>query len=380
MKKKLFLIFVLGFTFTGFAQQTINGSIIHEGMQRDYILYVPASYSGAVSVPLVLNFHGFGSNATEQMWYGDFRSIADTAGFLIVHPEGTLFNGTSHWNVGGWTVGSTVDDVGFTSALIDSLSTTYNIDGTRVFSTGMSNGGFMSFLLACQLSERIAAIASVTGSMTPETYNNGNPQHPMPVMQIHGTADNLVPYEGVFYAKSIVDVLNYWITYNNCDLTPEFTELEDIDPDDGSTVESYIYGGGDNGVTVEHFKILGGGHTWPGNAYGGEGTNYDMDASLEIWKFFSKYDINGLIEPTGKDEFTQTNLDIKIFPNPTRNIFSIEGEILTITSYRVTSVMGKTIMSGLVGPDNRHIDISQLPPDVYFLRIGDHTFKVIKSR
>ncbi len=212
MKNILLHIFIIGIPFIGFAQQTLDGSIIHDGMQRDYIIYIPGNYSGSTSVPLVINFHGLGSNATEQMWYGDFRSIADTSGFLIVHPEGTLYNGSAHWNVGGFTVGSTVDDVGFTDALIDSLSVMYNIDLTRVFATGMSNGGFMSFLLASQLSEKIAAIASVTGSMTPETYNNSNPQHPTPIMQIHGTADNLVPYGGVFYSKSIEDVLNYWVS------------------------------------------------------------------------------------------------------------------------------------------------------------------------
>lgn len=87
--------------FLGFSQETINGTITHNGVQRSYILYLPAGYDGMTPMPLVLNFHGYGSNASEQMWYGDFRSIADTAGFLIVHPLGSLFNGITHWNVGG---------------------------------------------------------------------------------------------------------------------------------------------------------------------------------------------------------------------------------------------------------------------------------------
>src|SRR5258706_3847373 len=157
---KIFLFYLL-FCFPLFlsGQQTINGTIMHDGLQRDYILYVPASYVPGTPAPLVLNFHGYTSNAFEQMFYGDFRPIADTAGFLIVHPNGTVDQlGNQHWNVGWGT--STVDDVGFTNALIDSLSAQYDINQDRVYSTGMSNGGFMSYKLACDLSNRIAAIAS----------------------------------------------------------------------------------------------------------------------------------------------------------------------------------------------------------------------------
>ena len=154
------------YPFAGTSQQTITATITHDALQREYILYVPASYTGSNAVPLVFNFHGYTSNATEQMWYGDFRPIADTANFIIVHPNGMLdATGTTHFNV-GWG-GSTIDDVGFTSALLDSISADYNINADRVYSTGMSNGGFMSYQLACQLSDKIAAIASVTGSMSP---------------------------------------------------------------------------------------------------------------------------------------------------------------------------------------------------------------------
>jgi polyhydroxybutyrate depolymerase len=269
---------------------------MHDGLQREYILYVPSSYTGDEPAPLVFNFHGYGSNATDQMWYGDFRPIADRRGFLIVHPQGTLFEGVTHWNVGGWTAGSTVDDVGFTEALIDFLSSEYNIDSARVYSTGMSNGGYMSFLLACQLSERFAAIASVTGSMTPETFNDCSPQHPTPIMQIHGTSDGSVPYGGNVWSKSIDDVIQYWVDSNHCNPTPTVTALPDTDPTDGSTVEHIVYYDGDRDVNVEHFKVIGGGHTWPGNPFGGGSTNYDIDASEEIWRFFSRYDINGFTD------------------------------------------------------------------------------------
>jgi hypothetical protein len=157
----------------------------------------------------VLNFHGYTSNDFEQMWYGDFRPIADTAGFLVVHPMGTVdLVGNTHWNV-GWGL-STVDDIGFTSALIDSLAAQYNINQDRIYSTGMSNGGFMSYQLACELSDRIAAIASVTGSFNVNQLTTCHPDHQMPVMEIHGTADPTVPYDGNALFAPIPSVVNFW--------------------------------------------------------------------------------------------------------------------------------------------------------------------------
>ena len=195
MKYTTILLVHIGFSLPISAQQTINRSIMHDGIQRDYILYIPAIYDGSVDVPLVLNFHGYGSNANEQMFYGDFRDIADTEGFLLVHLQGTILNGDQQWNLGFPGNGNTTDGAGFTEALIDELANLYTINLDRVYAIGMSNGGFMSFLLACQLSEKIAAVASVTGSMTQDTYNVCNSQQPTPILQIHGTSDNNVPYK-----------------------------------------------------------------------------------------------------------------------------------------------------------------------------------------
>lgn len=361
-----------------FAQQTINGSIIHDELQREYILYVPAMYSASFPAALVINYHGYGSNASEQMYYGDFRAIADSAGFLLVHPQGTLYNGTTHWNVGGWTVGSTVDDVEFTEALIDSLSSMYNIDAERVYATGMSNGGFMSFLLASQLSEKIAAIGSVTGSMTPETFNNSNPQHPMPVLQMHGTSDAVVPYNGASFSKSIEEVIDYWTEFNSCNSVPEIIELPDLNPNDGSTVEHYIFSGGDNGVAVEHYKVIGGGHAWPGSAINLPGTNYDINASVEIWKFFSRYDINGLIQTTGLRE--SGAIDLNIYPNPTNSVINIETKASSQIGYEFFTPKGNTVLKGVVVSGNHRIDISHLQPNIYFLKIGNQIVKIVKTK
>ena len=181
------LFFVL-FIWTIFAhipaqsQTTVQGNFTFEGIERSYLLYVPASYSAQSAAPLLLNLHNYGSNMNEQMQYGEFRPIADTAGFLLVVPNGTPdFNNTMHWNTFGT---SNVNDVGFLSALMDTISMHYNVDPHRLYSTGMSNGGFMSYSLACFLNNRMAAIASVTGTMTTANFMSCIPTRPVPVMQM----------------------------------------------------------------------------------------------------------------------------------------------------------------------------------------------------
>ena len=264
-------------------------------MERAFIVYVPKIYKEGTKVPLLFNFHGYTSKAKDQMWYGEFREIADTANFIIAYPMGTKDSANNtHWNV-GWAK-PTTDDVAFTSALIDSLSADYSIDQKRIYSTGMSNGGFMSFKLACELSDRIAAVASVAGSMQPYTLKNAKPSHPMPILQIHGDADGLVPYEGNSkWTRPIESLISDWTSFNKITTKPVVVNLPDTDPDDESTVVKTTYQNQNNCVEVIHYKVIGGDHAWPGAMIPLDGTNYDFDASEVIWEFLSKYNMDGLI-------------------------------------------------------------------------------------
>lgn len=282
---KLLYLFFLSPAFL-FGQQTINDSIYCNGIYRHFITYIPSIYQPSEPIPLVFNLHGRSSTAWQQMWYGDFRDIADTANFILVHPQGLLDNtGVTHWNLGQ----STIDDIGFLNLLYSYIVSNYNINLDKVYSTGMSNGGYMSYYLACNMSDKIAAIASVTGAMGSFTQLNCNPTHPTPVMEIHGTADFTVPF------NDIVNGIEYWRDYNNCNLTADTTLMPDLILGDLSTVKHIVYNNGDNGVTTELFKVINGGHTWPGSNISSGVTNYDINASVEIWKFFSRYNINGLI-------------------------------------------------------------------------------------
>lgn len=366
---KLLFIFLL-FSGITLAQQTINGSITHGGLTRTYILYVPASYSAGTPVPLVFNFHGYTSNSNDQMLYADFRPIADTANFILVHPMGTLDGSNQpYWN-SGW--GGSVDDIGFTSALIDSLSADYSINPNRIYSTGMSNGGFMSYTLACELSDRIAAIASVTGTMNVNQSATCSAQHPMPVMEIHGTADATVPYTGNAAMASIATAMNYWVNFNNCTSTPTVTPVTNSSTTDGCTAEYSVWSNGDNGVEVEHYKIIGGGHTWPGAPIAIGVTNYDINASKLIWIFFSKYDLNGAIGPVGVNELAQNKLSVH--PNPSSDFIALEG-VEDLSSIEVVSMTGRKVVCGF---ENSKIDIRSLNNGVYFISIDGNVVRFVK--
>ena len=366
------------FSFLSTGQTTILGAITHDGLQREYILYVPASYTPGTPAPLVFNFHGYTSGALEQMFYGDFRPIADTAGFLLVHPQGTVdLLGNPHWNV-GWG-SSTVNDVGFTSALIDSLSAQYSIDQERVYSTGMSNGGFFSYKLACELSDRIAAIASVTGSMNTNQSTTCYAQHPMPVMEIHGTADPTVPYDGTAFFSSTPSVVGYWAQFNETDMPATVIQIDDSDPDDGSTVEHQLFENGNNGAEVEHYKVINGGHTWPGTAFTSAGTNHDIDASKEIWRFFSKYDIHGLINPTSIDDPSDSSNEIKIYPNPATLSIAIETKEKTNTPFSLTTLLGQQVAGGILENELTTLPLHGLPSGIYFLTVGNQCQRILKQ-
>jgi polyhydroxybutyrate depolymerase len=370
--KTTFLALLLFFVSNCFSQQTITDTIIHGGLNRSYILYVPASYNGSNETPLVLNFHGYTSNSTEQMYYGDFRAIADTANFILVHPMGTLDGSNQpYWN-SGW--GGAVDDIGFTNALIDSLSAQYNINQSRVYSTGMSNGGFMSYTLACSLSNRIAAIASVTGTMNTNQSLTCSPQHPVPVMEIHGTADGTVPYNGTTGMSSVANTLDYWVGFNQTNSSPVFTNVPNISTTDGCTAEHYVYENGTNGVEVEHYKIINGGHTWPGAPVLVGTTNYDFNASEKIWQFFAQYDIYGKITPTAITEKSLSN--VAIYPNPVSNQLTIENNEV-VESVTILDLTGKVLMNKTT--NTKTIEVSNLSIGIYFLKIKTKNSELVKK-
>jgi polyhydroxybutyrate depolymerase len=268
----------------------------HGNLLRHYYIHLPHPEAEGLS-SVLFNLHGYGSSALVQMQYGDFREYTNTKenNFILIHPQGAplntvITNSSSHWNSGGWTIGSSVDDIDFIDTIIGIISQKYNINMNRIYSTGMSNGGFMSYHLACNLGNKIAAIASVTGSMSVQTFDNCNPTHPTSVLQIHGTIDVTVPLEGnsALGMKSIDDVIEYWRSINSCGIEPIII-VEDYF-DIGYSVEHQKFHKCLNDVQVELYKIEGMSHIWPRE------DNFGVSASKVIWDFINTYDMNGKID------------------------------------------------------------------------------------
>lgn len=350
------------------AQQTINYSILVDSVQREFILYVPASYNGAASVPLIFSFHGLGGDAQGQMEDHDFRPVADTAGFIVAHPLGQPVVGPAlGWNFNN---SSLPDDVLFTAQMIDTIAADFNINLDKVYACGMSFGGFFSVFLAGQLSDKIAAIASVAGTVLNNVPDSLiSPIRPIAFLEIHGTDDINVPYNGNQAAKPVQYVLDLFIDHNNCDTTPSITPLPNINPNDGSTVEHHIYANGNSGTTVEHLKINGGRHTWPGENTNAQGVNRDINGCVEIWKFFSKFDMNGAIGTPVSAKPINSLSDITIYPNPAQEYLHIKtnnpkGNISIYNYQGQAYKLPTSFFDGII-----QVDIRNLPNGIYVIRL-----------
>ncbi len=367
------------------AQDQFNETMVYDGLDRSYIVYVPASYSADSPAPLLFNFHGFTDNSGNHLSYTDMRPIADTAGFILVYPQGSLLFGlVSHWNVGSFTNGSTADDVGFTGAMIDSISSEYAIDSSRVYACGFSNGGYFSFRLACELSNRIAAVASVSGVMSDLNFNNCAPQRPVPVLSIHGTNDGVVAYNGgnPNGSLSVEDVLDYWVGHNELNPEPEIIELPDLNPNDNSTVEYQSWRSEDGCFSVDHYRVDNGTHTWPLVGGNPSQRNVDISASQVIWDFVSGYDLDGPIEcsPVGTNKVAMPNGQLEVFPNPTRRYVNLTTDQSNFPqTYELFNAFGQRVMHGNILSTDGQIDLGDLPAGTYVLMVGQRRVRILKT-
>ena len=351
---------------TGISTST---SIISGGVSRIYTIYIPAMYNGSIAVPLVFNIHGFSGSDIQQEQFGDFRMIADTANFIVVHPKalGTV----TSWGVFGDSASGAADKT-FLMNLLDSIEAQYNIDPSRVYSTGYSQGGFMSQDLACQFSNYFAAIASVSGGMVQSHYNVCNPQHPTPFMEIHGTADPVITYSGIGGGQPCVptdSTVNYWVNFNGCFTPAVQTNLPDINTLDLCTVEHYVYTSNNLDGTVELYKVINGGHNWPsdvitGGLLGAGNRNMDFNASKEIWRFFNQHRLS-----TGLGNVEPQKSSFKVYPNPSRGSFTVTSQNSQNLSITIYNVVGKVISKEMISNLSTLINLEDEPAGIYFYQI-----------
>lgn len=280
-------------------QFTVTNTI--DGIDRSFIVYLPTGYDKAGKMPMILAIHG-GSGTPEGMInIANFTKVAERDKIILVYPAGIQKN----WNDGRPTTPNQlgINDVSFFNKLCDYMISKYPVDGTRIYATGISNGGFMSSRLGCELSNRIAAIAVVAATMEATAIAPScNPGRPVPAIYIHGTTDPLVPFLGGAMTAggtaggtvlSHFQVVDKWIFINNCSTTPVITDLPDV-ANDGTTIKQRVYGAGTGGSEVVSYVITNGGHTWPqGFQYLPESivgkTSQNMNACEVIWTFFKRY-------------------------------------------------------------------------------------------
>lgn len=267
-----------------------NDSLVSGDRTRTYILHVPPGYNPDQPMPLVLVLHGAGSNAERMVDMTGMSDKADEAGFLVVYPNGTgLLNDQLllTWNAGfccGYALDNNVDDVGFFRSLIAKLESELNIDKARIYITGMSNGAMMTYRLACELTDIVAAIAPVSGSLGDFQASSSSP---VSVIVFHGTADPIVPYEGGLSSiapltpgrvdKPVSFAIDFWVAHDGCATT--YTRVTD------GILITDTYSGGRGGSEVILNTITGGGHVWPGNDI----LTHNINAADLIWDFFAAH-------------------------------------------------------------------------------------------
>ncbi len=288
---------------------TSTGSITVDEVKRTYLLHVPSTYDQNSPTPLLIALHGGLGNGRRmiQLTRGGFDALSEERRFLVVYPEGIR----KHWNDGrdGKISGyfahkNSINDVGFISALIDELTKQWNVDKQRVYVTGISNGALMSNRLACEMSDKITAIATVSGSMPQRILPSCRPSRPISVLSINNDKDRLMPFSGgyvtgPFGGRKLGKVLSasatmaFWSKHNHCSTSPVVTREPDIDERDGTQIRKETYPDCKSGTEVVMYVVENGGHTWPGgDQYLGEWlvgkTSRDMDASKVIWDFFER--------------------------------------------------------------------------------------------
>ncbi|WP_205513543.1 extracellular catalytic domain type 1 short-chain-length polyhydroxyalkanoate depolymerase [Longitalea arenae] len=273
-----------------------QASITVNGLHRSYIVNLPpAYYSDTIrAYPMVIALHGTGGSASQFERDYEFSEKADASGFVAVYPNGVASNGVLHlrsWNAGSccdFAMKNGIDDVSFISQLIDKMTRTYLIDPKRVYVTGMSNGGMMTYRLAAELSNKIAAIAPVSASMvyTAPAHQPG----PMPILHLHSALDRIVPYYGGsnalgYYFPPIDSVLNGWAIRNNC--LPNARVVVD-----NAQYKQLEWTNAQGNVLISHYVTQDGGHAWPGGKQVRSRADIPsqvINANDLIWSFFQRF-------------------------------------------------------------------------------------------
>jgi len=371
--KKLFSLLIMIILITGIQAQTTSKSIPHGGLTRTYIEHVPNIYNPSTPVPVLICLHGLGDNMTNFTGIG-MHQLANTQNFIVLTPQAVNSPMGAAWNSGasymGYQINATIDDIGFIGKLIDTTMSLYNVDPTRIYAMGFSMGGFMCNKLACELNNRIAAIASVAGTIGASL--TCNPGRAVPVMHLHGSGDQTIPYTANQYGLDAMQMVMFWVHNNNCDTIPIETDVPDV-AQDGFTIKHLVFENGDDNTKVEHYRVDSADHQWiypPNN---------DMSYTLAIWQFVSQFTLPSWININEK---TKSN-DISFFPNPASDYLKINNNDNNFNKIEIIDIFGHQVLCKENHILSSPIYINNLKSGMYILKVFDYnnnlkTFKFTK--
>ncbi|HXK91569.1 MAG TPA: T9SS type A sorting domain-containing protein [Bacteroidales bacterium] len=359
--KKLFLLFVILFSYNVFSQTLVTFSF--DGQTRKYYKYVPNIYDSQKPIPVVFCLHGLGDNID------NFRNIAmhllgEVDTFITIYPEALSSPYGNAWNAGinfmGSIINENINDVNFLMAITDSLQTIYNIDTERIYFCGLSLGGFMAQRMACEKSDKIAAVASVAGTIGNSL--NCTPSKPIPICHFHGTNDQTVYYTNNLFGLDAEELVSFWVNNNHCDTNYIFKTYPDV-ANDGILVESYYFNSPNNLSDVMFYKAIGADHIWlypPVN---------DISYTIEIWNFLKKFRLSN---SQNINDLSENN--IQIFPNPTNSILTITFPHQYVNDFNLIEIyntLGELVYSQKIHSLQNQITInlSDLSEGIYFLEI-----------
>jgi len=281
---------------------TVTTSFEFEGRARSYEQLVPSAYDGVTPLPVVLNWHGLGSNGPDQLGFSEYGTLAESEGFIVIAPTGVASpddaDGRNSWELEP-DQDPGRDDIAFANQVLDMVIADLCVDASRVYTTGMSNGGYFSSVLACEMSDRIAAAAAVAALTHADDCD---PERDVPIIGFHGTDDDVVPYDGggisslapdivvPLFELKILDEFAEFAVNAGCDAEPVVTEFSE-------NVNQFDFGGCADGVTRTFYEIEQGGHTWPGSilssliseSVGLGKTTTQINASQVSWDFFEQH-------------------------------------------------------------------------------------------
>ncbi|MEY3413076.1 MAG: hypothetical protein RIQ70_1766 [Bacteroidota bacterium] len=361
MKALLFSSLIL-FCFS--LKSQVLQSLNHNGVTRTYTYFTPSTWTSGDQLPLLVVLHGLTQTGGGVMDITQFNQLAEANNFIVCYPNGI----NNAWNANMNVSVSSVDDKGFIETLIHEFQQNFNTNPSRQYLCGFSNGAFMSHKLACESNLCFAGIATVSGTMSDTVFTTCSPLNPTSVLHIHGTADAVVPYIGSpTTGASVEQLLEKWRSIIGSPSNTTTLDFPNTNILDLSTAQRIAYTN-NNGYSLEHIKINGGGHQWPGIStwVGGVGTiNMDFYSPEIIWDFLST-------KTCLTNSVVNLNENLRVYPIPCTDFIQLNG-IVSITEINLTDLNGTSCQKKVVEPSNSSISVVDLVPGIYFLNFQYQT-------